>query len=95
LQALLAAAERGHAGACALLLEHGADVNAQRRGGQTPLFAACVNGFGSVVAALLVKWKADPTLARDADGATCLHVVTQRTLFSREAWLLALRFTAP
>lgn len=51
-------------------------MNAQRRGGQTPLFAACANGFGSVAAALLVKWQADPTLARDADGATCLHVVS-------------------
>jgi hypothetical protein len=69
------AAERGHLSACALLLERGAPVNAQRRGGQTPLFAACANGFGSVAAALLVKWQADPTLARDADGATCLHVV--------------------
>jgi len=57
-----------------LLLERGADVNAQTRSGKiSSLHRAAYSGHAAVVK-LLIKYGADPRLC-DSDGQTPLHKV--------------------
>ena len=64
-------AMQGDAALVAVLIENGADVNAQSPKGMTPLARAVAMGHLNVVRALLDK-KADPTL-RESNGQTALH----------------------
>ena len=67
---LATAALMGHTKAVAMLLEHGADVNAKSRDGYTALHAAAFLGRAETVRLLLEKG-ADATI-RNNDGATPL-----------------------
>ena len=69
---LATAALMGHTKAVAMLLEHGADVNAKSREGSTALHAAAFLGHAETVRLLLEKG-ADATI-RNNDGATPLDV---------------------
>jgi ankyrin repeat protein len=59
-----------------MLLEHGADVNAQQHGGWTALHAAATHG-DLPLAELLLQHGADPGLASN-DGKTPLDLATER-----------------
>ena len=72
--ALIRGADNGHAGAVALLLEHGADANARNAYDSTALIKASRNGHVAVVRALLAHG-ADVD-ARDSFGTTALHKAT-------------------
>lgn len=67
------AARNGKESICALLLERGANVNAQTHGGATPLLRAASQGHKNVVL-LLLNYKADSSIC-DSDGKTPLHKV--------------------
>ena len=61
-------------------LEHGADVNAQKRSGKVSLVhRAAYSGHMSVVN-LFIKYGADPRLC-DSDGQIPLHKVTMKLLW--------------
>ena len=61
-------------------LEHGADVNAQKRSGKVLLVhRAAYSGHMSVVN-LFIKYGADPRLC-DSDGQIPLHKVTMKLLW--------------
>ena len=75
--ALHAAAERESIASATLLLEHGADANAQAEGGWTPLHLALLLGTDRpdlAVAKLLLAQGADPAAATDLVGWTPLHL---------------------
>lgn len=75
--ALHYASRSGHKDACSLLLERGADVNAQTRSGRaSSLHRAAYSGHVTVVK-LLIKYGADPRLS-DSDGQTPLHKAAQK-----------------
>ncbi|MEE6478869.1 hypothetical protein FKM82_012033 [Ascaphus truei] len=61
----------GHLRVCRLLLESGADSNAQTHGGSTALHRAAFCGHCQV-GQLLLEYGADPALT-DSDGKTALH----------------------
>jgi uncharacterized protein len=65
---LHAAAARAQHGNCALLLEHGADVNAKQHGGFTPLHTAAHHGDGTMTE-LFLEHGADPRMTND-EGKT-------------------------
>lgn len=67
------AGRAGHLSVCKLLVDCGACVNAQTRGGATPLHRSAYCGHLSVVELLLDRG-ADPHLTDD-DGTTPLHKV--------------------
>jgi ankyrin repeat protein len=72
---LMDAARRGHPKVAVLLLQHGADVNAQMpHDGLTPLMHAAMNGHWQVVEVLLHA-RADVNV-RAVDGITALSVAT-------------------
>jgi uncharacterized protein len=66
--ALHSASARGDVRIARLLLDHGADANAQQEGGYRPLHAAAQGG-NVELAAVLLDHGADPSLGRD-DGET-------------------------
>ena len=69
------ASRHDHRDVCELLLERGADVNAQTRSGKaSSLHRAAYSGCIAVVE-LLIRYGADPRLC-DSDGQTPLHKVT-------------------
>ena len=68
----LAAAERKHVKLVRLLLENGANVDASRTDGNTPLYVAVREGHVELVE-LLLKNGADVNASRTDDGATPLH----------------------
>ena len=69
-----------HGEVCQLLLEQGADVNAQKRSGKVSLVhRAAYSGHMSVVN-LFIKYGADPRLC-DSDGQIPLHKVTMKLLW--------------
>ena len=75
--ALHAAAEYESIASAALLLEHGADANAQAEGGWTPLHLALLLGTARpnlAVADLLLAQGVDPAAATDLVGWTPLHL---------------------
>ncbi len=75
--ALHAAAEYESIASAALLLEYGADVNAQAESGWTPLHLALLLGTARpdlAVAKLLLAQGADPAAATDLVGWTPLHL---------------------
>lgn len=69
------ASRAGQQSVCELLLDCGACVNVQTRGGATPLHRAAYCGHHSVLKLLLDRG-ADPCLTDD-DGSTALHKVLQ------------------
>ena len=74
------ASHSGHEEVCLLLLEQGADVNAQTKSGKvSSLHRAAYSGHVSVVN-LLIKYGADPRLC-DSDGQIPLHEVTMKLLW--------------
>ena len=74
------ASHSGHEEVCLLLLEQGADVNAQTKSGKvSSLHRAAYSGHVSVVN-LLIKYGADPRLC-DSDGKIPLHEVTMKLLW--------------
>ena len=74
------ASRSGHEEVCQLLLEQGADVNAQTKSGKvSSLHRAAYSGHMSVVN-LLIKYGADPRLC-DSDGQIPLHKVTMKLLW--------------
>ena len=74
------ASRSGHEEVCQLLLEQGADVNAQTKSGKvSSLQRAAYSGHMSVVN-LLIKYGADPRLC-DSDGQIPLHKVTMKLLW--------------
>ncbi|KAH9227403.1 hypothetical protein K456DRAFT_42306 [Colletotrichum gloeosporioides 23] len=70
--ALHYATEKGSAEIVALLLEHGATVNAKGKFGKTPLHLAASHD----IALLLLRRRADTT-TKDADGNTPAHIAVQ------------------
>ena len=74
--ALHLASRDGHAEVARVLLEHGADVNAQARDGQTALHRASRIGQVEIVR-MLLKHGAS-TSAGDADKSTPLHLASKR-----------------
>jgi ankyrin repeat domain-containing protein 17 len=70
--ALHIAAEKGHARFVALLLEHGASVEARNRRGCTPLWLACAQGHGECVQLLVGVGGADVDAAEARHRVTCL-----------------------
>ena len=74
------ASRSGHEEVCQLLLEQGADVNAQTKSGKvSSLHRAAYSGHMSVVN-LLIKYGADLRLC-DSDGQIPLHKVTMKLLW--------------
>lgn len=71
---LHAAAARGHYQVTELLLDHGANVQAQDEDGNTPLHLAAIGGHDDLVIVLLSR-DADPTI-RNSDGNTPLHIAS-------------------
>jgi ankyrin repeat protein len=76
----------GHDGAVAALLQAGADANRALRTasyskGVTPLYMAARNGWAKV-AMLLLGARADPELARDADGSVPLTTAATSESFA-------------
>jgi ankyrin repeat protein len=74
--ALHAAAANRHTVICAMLLQHGADVNARQHGGFTPLHAAAANGQEELVR-LLLELGADRSLKSEA-GHTPRDLATEK-----------------
>lgn len=70
------ASRRGHTTVARLLIEHGADVNAQDRNSDAPLHLACTHDRPDIVWLLLEKG-ADVD-ARNVWGTTPLHLVARR-----------------
>mmetsp|Transcript_15854 Transcript_15854/g.61946 ORF Transcript_15854/g.61946 Transcript_15854/m.61946 type:complete len:592 (+) Transcript_15854:15-1790(+) len=85
--ALYLASRRGHAPATALLLQHGADVEALLPDGTTPLLSAAHHGHADVVR-LLVDAGADVQVPRKS-GATPLYIAAQEGLVPIVRLLLA------
>ena len=75
--ALLLACARGHQSCVEYLLSHGADPNARRLTGATPLYFATSSHHTRVVELLLSKYKALVDLST-FDGSTPLHVACER-----------------
>ena len=74
------ASRSSHGEVCQLLLEQGADFNAQKRSGKVSLVhRAAYSGHMSVVN-LFIKYGADPRLC-DSDGQIPLHKVTMKLLW--------------
>lgn len=71
-KALARACESGNIEAIRLLLAAGADVNARRKNGSTPLHCACAEGHTAIVR-LLLEHGADIG-ARNDDGHSPLHI---------------------
>ena len=67
------AADRGNADMVQVLLEHGADVNAQDEDGQTALHYACSIGYESVIQ-ILIKASADVAIS-DNEGLKPIDVL--------------------
>ncbi len=80
------ASHAGRASTAKLLLELGADVNAQNRDGWSPLLCAARGGH-QPLAALLVARGADPHHAA-ALGMTAVHVAARRGHTALVRWLL-------
>ncbi|XP_038609316.1 ankyrin repeat domain-containing protein 39 isoform X1 [Tachyglossus aculeatus] len=74
--ALHYASRNGHLEVCQLLLESGAECDAQTHGGATALHRACYCGHADV-ARLLLSHGADPGVP-DGDGMTSLHKAAER-----------------
>ncbi|XP_068686584.1 ankyrin repeat domain-containing protein 39-like isoform X2 [Montipora foliosa] len=75
--ALHYASRSGHANICLLLLERGADVNAQTRSGKaTSLHRAAYSGHSEVMK-ILIKHGADARIC-DSDGQTALHKAAEK-----------------
>ncbi|KAK2771266.1 hypothetical protein CKAH01_14415 [Colletotrichum kahawae] len=74
--ALHYATERSFAEIVALLLDHGATVDAKGGFGKTPLHLAASHDFSLVL--LLLRRRADAT-AKDADGNTPAHIAVQHS----------------
>jgi len=74
--ALHAAAAGRHAAICAMLVQHGADVNARQHGGFTPLHSAAANGQEDLVRMLLAHG-ADRSLKSEA-GHTAQDLAKER-----------------
>jgi len=70
------ASDRGHAEIARVLLERGADPNAQNNNGWSPLHRASDGGYAEVVR-VLIGYGADVS-ARDAQGWTPLHWASDR-----------------
>ena len=75
-QALHAATAGRNQDICALLLSHGAGVNATQQAGYTPLHSASANGDIEIVR-LLLAHEADPK-AKSEKGETALDMAKQR-----------------
>ena len=65
------ACNSGNEIAVALLIQNGADLNAQTCGGETPLMKAAANGYLNIVKALLTN-NADPMI-KAKNGLTALN----------------------
>ncbi|XP_068733040.1 ankyrin repeat domain-containing protein 39-like isoform X2 [Montipora capricornis] len=75
--ALHYASRSGHADICLLLLERGANVNAQTRSGKaTSLHRAAYSGHSEVMK-ILIKHGADARIC-DSDGQTALHKAAEK-----------------
>eukprot|EP00966_Prymnesium_polylepis_P097512 2258976-Prymnesium_polylepis.2 len=84
--ALVMAARNGHAAAVALLLKHGAAIDASNKQGTTALILAAWQGHTAVVS-LLLKNKASPKL-EDANGWTALNLAAHGGRAAEVALLL-------
>jgi ankyrin repeat protein len=85
LRPLHSAAVSPSLGIAAMLLAHGAQVNAKQHGGWTPLHAAAFNGDLAMAECLLAHG-ADPGSASD-DGKTPLDVAVEKGYEQLAAWL--------
>ena len=61
---------------CNILIAAGADIDAESRNGESPLFLACRNGY-SEWAQILLNAGADVNKARSSDGATVLDLACE------------------
>ena len=59
------------------IIDHGANVNATNTENKTALMIACINNSEGAINALL-NANADPTIAAEAHGNTCLHEAVTR-----------------
>jgi len=74
-QELFRAVEKNEIALVKSLIESGCDVNAQDKGGSTPLMRASLHGYTGLVG-MLIRSGADLNL-HDRTGATALHYAAQ------------------